>query len=244
MKKPQLISVLMMVMSLIGCATTNNLRVSPSFNRTFHHINTIAVLPPDIKVYKLTAGGVRELIDEWNEESKSLVWQALEKHLGQRYGFNIKFIQEGQLESNCKALWISTKALYNVVSINALVHGYPGPNAFASKLENFDFTLGPEVNDIAKVCGADALLFVSGYDHEATGGRIALSCWNYFVGALTGITTILRNPSFMSVALVDAQTGDLLCFNTSPLSSEYSFRNKRDMDTLVEWLTRDLLLKK
>lgn len=201
-------------------------------------------MPPDIKVYKLTAGGVSELMDEWNEESKALVSQALQKSLGQRYGFNIKFIQESLLENDCKTLWVSTKALYNTVAINALVHGYPGPNAFASKLEKFDFTLGPEVNDIAKVCGADALLFVSGYDHEATGGRIALTYWNYFMGALTGITTILHNPSFISIALVDASTGDLLCFNASPSSSEYSFRNKGDMDTLMEWLTRDLLVKK
>lgn len=244
MNKKQFIFIwLMPIIFLSGCAT-NNLRVSPSFSQASYHIKTIAVLPPDIKVYKLTAGGVRELMDEWNEESKALVSQALQKYLGQRYGFHVKFIQEDLLEANCRELWVSTKALYNTVAVNVLMHAYPGPNAFTSKLENFDFTLGPEVSEIAQVCDADALLFVSGYDHEATGGRIALSYWNYFMGALTGVTTILKNPSFMSIALVDGETGDLLSFNASPSCSEYNFRNKGNIDTLIEWLTRDFLVKK
>lgn len=234
---------LFLVILLSGCAT-NSLKVSPSFSQNACNIKTIAVLPPDIKVYRLTAGGVRELVDEWNEESKALVWQSLQKYLGKRYGFNIKFIQEPLLEANCKDLWISTKALYNAVSISALMHAYPGPNAFSSKLENFEFTLGPEVSTIARICEADALLFVSGYDYEATGGRIALSYWNYFMGALTGVTTVLKNPSFMSIAMIDGHTGDLLCFNVSPYEAEYSFRNKGNIDTLIEWLTRDLLVKK
>lgn len=226
-----------------GCAA-HNLRVSPSFSQASIRIKTVAVLPPDIKVYRLTAGGVSELMDEWNETSRSLVWRSLQKYLGQRYGYNIKFIDEKLLNDNCKDAWESTKPLYNAVASSALMHAYPGPYVFSSKVENFDYTLGPRIGEIAKACQADALFFVSGYDHEATGGRVALSYWNYIAGAITGVTTVLFNPSFMSVALVDGQTGQLLCFNASPPSAEYSFRNKGNIDSLIEWLTRDLLVKK
>ncbi len=241
--KRNLIIYLLGFFLLSGCATTN-LRVSPNFKPDSFHVKTIAILPPDIKVYKLTAGGVRELMDEWNEKSKVLVQQALQKYLAQNYGYKIKFIQENLLENNCKTVWDSTKPLYNTVASNALMHAYPGFNAFPSKLNNFDYTLGPDVKKIADACGADTLLFVSGFDHEATAGRNALTCWNYFMGALTGVTTILFNPSFMSIALVDGQTGNLLYFNASPASSEYSFRDRGNIDSLIEWLTRGLSVKK
>ena len=227
---------------LSGCASY--IKKSLDFNERIAQVKTIAVLPPDIEVYSLTAGGVKELIDEWTDASKALVRDALKKHFGERLGFQIKFIEEPWLKAEHKEPWEANRALYDAVSLATLIHAYPGVNAFPDKLVNYDYTLGKDVKALADACGADALLFVRGVDHEATAGRTALLVWNILMSAATGVTIIPTNPSFMSIALVDAQTGDVEWFITGPPENEYSFRSKEHIDGLIEWLTRDFLKKK
>lgn len=238
----KIIAILTFVIFLSGCATT--IKKSLFFDEKIKSVKTIAVMPADIEVYKLTAGGVRELVDEWSDTSKKFTQEALKKHLSERYGFTIKFISEDWLKNNYKELWKSNQALYNAVVSAALIHAYPGPNAFRYKLTNFDYTLGPEVQELARVCEADALLFINGIDHEATAGRIALLFWNVIVGAATGVTAIPLNPSFMAMGLIDTSSGDVELLKVSPADTEYSFINEKQMDSLTEWLTRDFLTKK
>ena len=227
---------------LTGCASVS--KKSPFFTANIKNVKTIAVMPADIKVYQLTAGGVQELIDEWSESSKQMTQEALRQYLGERFGFTMKFIDEGWLKENHKDLWNANRALYEAVSYSALAHAYPGPDTFKDKVEMFDYTLGEEIQDLAKACEADALLFISGFDYEATAGRTALLFWNIMVGAVTGVTVIPKNPSLMTIGMVNAKTGSLDWFKISPADMEYSFRNKKHIEVLVEWLTRDFLKTK
>ncbi|OGX23958.1 MAG: hypothetical protein A3D10_01695 [Omnitrophica WOR_2 bacterium RIFCSPHIGHO2_02_FULL_48_11] len=227
---------------LSGCTST--LRKAPGYDQTINRVKTIAVMPPDVEVYKLTAGNVRELMDEWSTQSKRFIKKSLETHLAERFGFNIKFVEEDWLKTNHKELWNTHRALYNAVAISALLHSYPGENIFQTKVKNFDYTLGPDVAELASVCGADAFLFIYGFDHEATAGRVALWWWNLVVGAATGVTILPTNPSALMLGLVDGKTGDVIWFKTSQPQTEYSFRTEKHMDKLIEWLTRDLINKK
>ena len=79
-RTPQRILNVLIILPLVtGCAST--LRTSPMYPSAIKQIKTIAVMPPNIEVYKLTAGGVRELIDEWSDESKKLIEKSLKIHL-------------------------------------------------------------------------------------------------------------------------------------------------------------------
>jgi len=227
-----------------GCTTTSPfLRTSPQFDQSIAQIKTIAVMPADIEVYSLTAGGMRELIDEWNDIAEQLIKENLKEHLADRFGFTTKFIEEDWLKQNYKDLWNSNRALYNAVAMSALLHTFSMENIFPTKKKNFDYTLGIEVESLANVCQADALLFVYGFDHEATGGRAALAVWNFLLGAALGTVILTPNPSGMFMGVVDAHTGELIWFKTSNPQSEYSFRNEKHINNLMEWLTRDLLKK-
>jgi len=205
-------------------------------------------MPPDIEVYKLTAGGVRELMDEWTDQAKATIQEALKKHLGNRYGFEMKFISRDWLKENHKDLWFAHKALYNAVSLSAYKHafalGYRGIEPFRTKIKNFDYSLGVEVGELAKACGADALLFIYGYDHIPTAGRSILLFWNIMVGAVTGVTYVPINPSALTAGLVFGETGDLEWFKITPPNAQYNFRNQKNMDYLIEWITRDMLPQK
>lgn len=243
MKSPRItLSFALILTTACGCASTA--RKSPAFDNHISHTKVIAVMPADIQVYQLTAGGVRELMDEWSDAARKLMQETLRKHLAGRYGFEIKFVEEDWLRQNHKDLWERNRGLYGAVADSALVHAYPGENAFPPKLKNFDYTLGDEMRPLSEACGADALLFIRGIDHEATAGRAALFWWNLVLGAATGVTVIPLNPTFVTVGLVDGASGEVEWFIVNPPGSEYSLRNPSHMNHLIEWMTRDFLTKR
>ena len=227
--------VLILVFSLSGCVTL--VRTSPQYDERVKSVKTIAVVPADIKVYRLTAGGVRELVDEWNETAKKLIREKLKEHLAQRFNVQLKFIDEDWLKKNYKELWQSQKAMFSAVSYAAFNHAFGGASGFQTKMKNFDYTLGENLQALAKACEADSVLFIYGFDHEATAGRFLMSFW----AALGGV--YLLNPSLMIMGLVDGATGDVLWLKSSN-GMEYSFRNEKHMESLMEWLTRDFLKQK
>lgn len=231
-----------LVVALSGCATF--VKKNPHTSEILPKIKTIAVLPADITVFRFTSGGVREEIDDWNIKAKAYARESLQKYLHSQYGYQVKFIEEDWLKRNHKALWMSNRALFYSIALSALPHAFPGAHQFDSKLNNFDYTLGPDVSALAQACDADSLLFIYGYDHEATAGRIALWWWDFSLSLLTGVTMLPNNPSAMTMGLVDAKTGDVLIFKITPGQSEYSFINKNQMDGLIKWFVKDFQIKK
>ena len=231
-----------MVFFCAGCAVTY--KTAPTYTANIKEIRTIAVMPPEIEVYQLTAGGVREMMDEWSQKAEGYTRQALSEYFSSRPRFDIKFVEEDWLESNQADLWRSQKALLMTVAQNILVHAYEGPNFFPTKAKNFDYTFGEEIQDLSTPVAADALLFVYGYDHESTVGRKLLSVWNFMLGAAAGVTILPNTPSGMLMALVNGKTGAVEWFNTSPPAGEYSFVSQRHIDGLIKWLMRDFIPKK
>jgi hypothetical protein len=243
-----IIAIMGSALFLSGCATT--FRTSPTYESSIKEIKTIAIMPPDVEVYKLTAGGVRELIDEWSTAAKKYFEDALVKYLGQRHDFQVKFISEDWLKDNYGDLWRQNRALYNAISLSALRHAYADASSaqmsepFPTKMEKFDYSMGKEIQDLARAVDADALLFLYGYDHEATTGRDLLLAWNITMAVFTGVMIIPTNPSAMTMGLINAKTGDLEWFNRTPPDMEYSFRSQKHIGAITEWLTRNFVMKK
>jgi hypothetical protein len=222
-----------------GCST---MRTSPQFSQNIPNIKTIAVMPLDVKVFKITAGGVTEEIDEWSDKAKTDIKTSLQAQLSLS-GFEVKFVDESWLKEQNKELWTENKALYEMVSNAITLHAISGhsPAVFKTKIKNFDYTLGVDVSALSEMCGADSLLFVYGYDHEATAGRIGLYLWGIAVAAATGIVMIPSNPSSLTMALIDGKTGQVEWFKMTPPKKEYSFINTKQIDSVVQWLTKELL---
>ncbi len=181
------------------------------------------------------------MIDEWSDDAKQWIQEALKEHLGSRYSFNIKFIPEDWLKTKHKRLWKDNESLFDSVAYSALLHAYPGVHTFPSKVKNFDYTLGQEFEELARVCEADGILFIRGLDYEATMGRQILNFWNFTIGMALGVIPLSTEPSFMVMGIVDHSTGDVEWFKTSPGDMQYSFKDKEQINSLVEWLTRDFL---
>jgi len=243
MNKPfRLLAVFFLAVMASGCAST--LRTAPNYSEHIKSVKTVAVLPPDVKVYKITAGGVRELMDEWSDEAKQATTEALQKHLGSLYAYQIKIISEKELKASHHELWESNQGLYSAVAREALLHAYIGPEQFPYKAKVFDYTLGPDVSELAKAYGADLLVFVYGYDHDSTVGRTVLKAWNLIVStAISNSPVIMADPSAMMLGVVNGTTGDLEWFKVTPGDLQCSFRDPKKVDSIVEWLLRDMVKK-
>ncbi len=236
--KPTKSVFLLMVLSLVcGCAATNY-RASPNYQSIVREIKTVAVMPPDVKMYEVSAGGMTQEMDEWSETAKKNITEALKKDFVGRYDVKVNFIDEKWLKENHKEAWRNNRSLYNAVSDSAYSHGFPGLGAFPHKVENFDYTLGTEIQELSSSLDADALLFVWGVDYELTGGRKAME---FFQAALVGVYYF--HPSILTMGLVNAKTGNLDWLALSPNAKEYNFRNEKHIETLVKILTNSYLKK-
>lgn len=233
---------------LFGCAATDTYRVNPRFHQQSEPIRTIAIMPAEVKVYRIDAGGTREEIDEWSAQAKNNILSAVQNQMATRMGTKMDFVTEELLDENTP-LWEETHALYAVVSTMILIHTYRNPNSpshlFEEKLKNFDYSLGSEVHPLAK--GASALLFVDAEDHIWTGGRKALQGLGVILGigaaVATGAVIIPQLGGGISVkaALVDSASGDILWINAVGAGTG-DLRNAGNATDMVNNLFKDFPL--
>jgi len=149
-----------------------------------------------------------------------------------------KFKVESVLEGSIHRLGDRIRVTVQLVSVR---DGAPlWADKFDEKLTNFDYSLGPEVEKLAKLANADALLFISGLDHISTGGRQALM----FLGILlAGATGVYAGPAggatSLSVALVDPATGAILWYNIAGSQGGHDLRDTESTADLVKQVFKD-----
>ena len=229
---------------VIGCATPA-FRAPPQFQTRVGRLNTVAMIPPTVKVYSLSAGAVKEEIDEWSSTARENMRHAVEALLTTHADFVVTPFKPAATLPPLSAVppWSDlddTKALYKVVSASIFLHTYRQDQTFPQKVEAFDYTLGPQVRALADQAQADALLFVDAIDHISTGGRQALMALGILAGLATGVfVTPGGGGTVISVALVEGQSGDILWYNILGAGGAYDLRNPQSCAQLVQALLRD-----
>lgn len=231
MRRNQLFRIVVMVAWVgfltYGCAPPS-FRAHPQFETRSKDIRSPGLLSPDVKVYEFTAGGVRELRDDWCLKGKENVQNAI---LGcfREKPWEVKPITvDKDLEEELEDIY----ALYRAVSHCILRHTY-GEFMFPEKVKNFDYSIG-SVESLTKRYGVDALIFVYGFDEISTAGRKALTAAAVIAGAFTGVMIIPRGGiTFISVAVVDP-TGTILWFNFKGAQGAYDLRDPESATKLVK----------
>jgi hypothetical protein len=190
---------------LAGCATAVN-RQTPELHREPGTTPTIVVMPLDVELSQLTAGGVQEPQSEWTDAARQHMRAALEEEAKQRQVRLVSFDPErGDPADRDQSL--ALVALHRAVGSAVLIHQYMNV-PLPSKKGKFDWSLGPSAASIARTQQADYALFLFVRDSYATAGRIAVIAIAALLGAgVQGGTQI----GFASV--VDLKTGDIVWFN-------------------------------
>ena len=157
----------MLFLGLIaGCATTQSAQQIDQLESVKENPRVI-LMPPDIRYYLLTAGGVSEPHAEWTEAAQTN-FTAATQEFAESIGTDLIIVDRDNLGEN----HIQYEKLHSVVGLTILNHQF-GMFKLPSKGNGqiFDWSLGPEVSVLADEHDADYGLFVYYRDYQASGGR-------------------------------------------------------------------------
>lgn len=190
-------------------------RVHPDLTTRSAAIRAPAVMPPNVRIYALSAGDVQELRDDWSAQGRDNVLKGIREGLK---GQSID-LKSPTLDKDTQEALEEVQALYKVVSRTIIEYTYSN-FSFQTKLERFDYSVGT-VDRILQKYRADALILTYGFDQISTGGRKALKV----VGA---ILPFVGGPSSgatgVSVALID-RSGTILWWKVGGQRGGYDLRD-------------------
>lgn len=223
-----------------GCVTTPDwyrkyhqpYRAHPDLARRAKTMRVVGLLPPDIKIYELTAGGVTELRDEWSATGRDAVVQGLTEALKDR-GIAIKPLT---VDKDLQRSVDDVTVLYRAVSGSIIEHTYK-EYPFPSKLENFDYSVG-SLDQLLQRHQADAIVIVYGIDQISTAGRKALRGVGLVLGAVTGQPVLSQGTTALNIALVD-RSGAVLWYKIAGDSGGYDLRDAKSAKAFVQRLVAD-----
>ncbi|MBT8340977.1 MAG: hypothetical protein HKP58_18860 [Desulfatitalea sp.] len=210
-----------------GCSPATY-KIHPEFNQRCQKIGSYCLIKPDVEICQISAGGVREVRDDWCELGLANVIAALEKTLTQKEVVFKDIVVEGRMDETADEI----RALYRAVSYSIRVHAIGGPNVFPDKASNFDYAIGP-IDDFLNVYGCDALIIVYGSDEVSSGGRKAVAVLGLLAGAFTGVAATPRGAiTAINFATIDAD-GNILWYN-SKAEGGYDLRSKDSTQQLID----------
>jgi len=188
-------------------------KAHPDLSSRLSSIRTVGLVPPEIRIFEFSAGGMLEQRDDWSSAGKMNVIR------GVASAFDARRIAVTPLtiEENRKEEIEDIQALYRAVVVSILIHS-DGPNAFPKERQRFDYTLGP-LEPLLDAYGVDALLFVYGRDEISTGGRKTLAV----LGMAAGVV-FRPGISILGIGLVD-RSGKVLWYNSDYSAGHVDFRD-------------------
>ncbi|MEZ4279657.1 MAG: hypothetical protein R3F21_08620 [Myxococcota bacterium] len=223
-----------LVPSLVACvALPPPYREAPDYPVRFADVEAITLIPPLVSVYSMSSGNVEQEVQEWSD---AVYAQSLDAVRDQIEAMGKRFVpfagaqgprpdfRVGTLDANAPKP--STPAneswlLFESAKESILRHTYDPVQIFPDQMKSFEYTLGEASQALLSGTEADAYLLMIATDSIPTGERTALigvgAAATLYTGSYAGPGA---TPAELTIALVDAPSGDILFFNrvSMPLS--------------------------
>jgi hypothetical protein len=220
-----------------GCASVSYL-ARPDVGQRTPQIKRIVIFPPHLRVYEIKLSGTREMIQGWSEEATRNFASALVAAGEKRRAAVFRTVSIEAMSDSQRSELLDAQALLSAINLNVLRHVYGSkPDLFADIIENFDLSLGTDTS-MFDVRDADAFVMVNGVDHVSSSGRVAGEIIRWSASGPLGV--ILGTPRFgqtwVSLALVDARTGDILWYRVERSFGGYNVRDPEDVKEIMRKL--------
>ena len=200
---------LLLILPLIlvsACAQTSTLTTDAKIERGADGLSVL-LMPADVEISLLTAGGLLEPNAEWTEQGRQNVVTALGQEMAER---NIDVISYA--EQNTSNLTDSDNVqmikLHEAVGNSIARHKFTPGQELPTKENKFDWTLGEGVQSIKESVGGDYALFVRAEDSFSSGGRVAMQIAFALLGA-----SLPGGRQIVFASLVDLESGDVVWYN-------------------------------
>jgi hypothetical protein len=162
----------------------------------------LVVVPADMELYSISAGGVIEPRADWTEAAQKNFAAALEAQR-ERLGAGFTSLESAQADEFYDLITLQ-RAVASAISLH---HSGSGLK-LANKGDRLDWSLGDAVRPLKERTGADYALFTWVRDTYASGERKAAMVALALIGAIT-----LGGEQDGNAALVDLNTGRVVWFN-------------------------------
>jgi hypothetical protein len=169
---------------------------------------SVVLVEPDIELSEVLAGGVQEPRQAWTEAARRLYPQAVHRQLaGANTAVKPDYLVPRDLSPDSRLGQILR--LNEAVSVSILAYTTPGNTLATKRGKRLDWTLGPGVQELRAVTGADYALFTYIRDSYTSGGQAALR-----IAALLLLGSDIGGGRQIGVTtLVDLRTGQVVWFN-------------------------------
>lgn len=195
-------------------------------NKTATLPKKILVVPAGIRVYEVTAGGVKEEVPDWSAEAGKNVLKAVAAAFAKKNG--TQEVSMPALSAPDRALVDEYLALYKLVANST-------PNRLMMhKIRRFDYGIGPGLAPLLARSGADAVVMVYGRDYASTAGRKTKAVLGKIpiVNIFTGGEVQLGH-SFIHIGVIDLKSGDLLWMNSEYRDGSSNMRDYEDVEDQI-----------
>lgn len=223
---PLLLTLLVVILS--ACAN-QKFYVAPLADANQHNLpKKLLLIPPDIRVVEVSAGGVPEKVTEWSKRATENVLSALHARAGSTRDFEL--VDMPELSETEKRTLEQHVAMYELVADTASDFGVSTDPVWRNKAKGLNYTLGNGLDFLADRTGADAALFLVGGDAVSSGGRrvvLAITTLLFLVPAVP------PGFSFLSAGVVDLRTGKLLWLDYDWNVARRDMRQREDAAGLV-----------
>lgn len=162
----------------------------------------IVLMPVDIELFTLTAGGELEPRADWTEAATSYFHDALLRYGATR---GLKFSE--LTESDRDAL-SEVEHLHRAFTAAISVHYLRADWRLPAKQDRFEWSMWDAVSDLRQRTGAKYALFTRVRDSYTSGGRAAVAIAMMFVGVVA-----YGGQQDIYATLVDLETGQIVWMN-------------------------------
>lgn len=193
--------------ALAGCVT-NTKQTITSLNRVETRQPAIVLMPFDMQLSLLSAGGVPEPRADWTEAAEKHLLEAIRS---ERQAKNVRLtvFEDKQTNQEEEQLVFQLQKLHGVVGQQILIHQYTNPQMqLPSKEGRFDWSLGPAAKALKEKTQSDYALFVWVRDSYTSGGRVAV----ILLAAALGVA-VPGGQQVGFASLVDLENGNVVWFN-------------------------------
>lgn len=205
-----------------------NARMPGTGRAALRQIRTIGLVAPETKILELSASGNETVLGPETDSLKKNVTLLFKKSL-ENLNFSVKFLNTTGKDSLAMA---EISAMYRNTE-NVILQ-----KSLKATEKKFEFEVG-SLDTLPRYFGVDALLFIRGFDSRSSSGRNTAQATALVVGAITGTTVILQNPSFLSIGII-YRNGKLVYFNFDRSVNKWNFSKKDDIEELSEILLKRL----
>lgn len=192
--------------------------------------------PADIEISQISAGGVREEVDEYSEEANRLIAVKLASSNSEN-ALQTFSVPEEKADIYAEITGLAKTVMTQIMTYS--YHGlYPG---FKHKQENFRYSIG-DISELLEGTDSDKMLFIFGYDAFTTSGRKFVNgLATVLSAAATGGQTAyvaMEGTGVVYAMLVD-KDGEVLWI-TQHFDPGLDLRKQKGIDDAVDGILEDL----